>query len=92
MFLHKNLSKLIKEAAKETVRTEAEKTVKYIKVRTASGRDLYGRPFARYSTAYARRKGSDIPNLKLTGEMLGSIRISGPKSRSRKNYFSRIFF
>lgn len=43
--------------------------------RTATGKDYRNRKFPPYSPAYAARKGSSKVNLRLSGEMLNSIRV-----------------
>lgn len=43
--------------------------------RTAAGKDYRGRRFARYSPKYAARKGSNKVDLRLSGDMMDSIKV-----------------
>lgn len=49
--------------------------------RTKAGRDYRNRKFAPYSTKYARRKGSTKVNLRVTGEMLDSMKARAISAR-----------
>jgi phage gpG-like protein len=47
-----------------------------IKERTAEGKDVNGRQFAKYNPAYAAKKGSDFVDLRVKGHMMGSIQVN----------------
>lgn len=68
----------IKRRAEDKLREELPLIVAEIKQRTSKGVDVDGKPFEKYSPRYAQYKKKlglpSTPNLRLTGEMLTSIK------------------
>lgn len=58
-----------------------------IRVRTASGKDVEGKPFAKYNKAYAKQHGKTLVDLTLTGKLMNSMTQKVISNNTAKVFF-----
>lgn len=73
----------IQQGRKEPMELVAKEAVKIINERTASGKDVSGRRFQKYSPAYAKKKKTNHVDLTLTRQMLNAVSFQAWAKKAR---------